>query len=207
MFWKPWPVTGHIATAYLHWSVSRCSLPQPWSARTYNFQSIPLTICNKEYGYFCSKQFIFEVLQCKLTQSYCITKSNEPQYQEHTFLQESSWVTDLETCVMSIQTSQLITLSRNNIDNRKSVFLFSESNGISLFTMLCCLSVKSAWIWTIQRKVILHFSIGSKAARDKINQIAHVQRARGSLSINKRGGYNLAMQNAHPFRSKNKRLF
>ena len=27
-----------------------------WSARTYNFQSIPLTICHKEYSYFCSKQ-------------------------------------------------------------------------------------------------------------------------------------------------------
>ena len=26
------------------------------SARTYNFQSIPLTICNKQYSYFCSKQ-------------------------------------------------------------------------------------------------------------------------------------------------------
>ena len=26
------------------------------SPRTYNFQSIPLTICNKQYSYFCSKQ-------------------------------------------------------------------------------------------------------------------------------------------------------
>ena len=24
--------------------------------RTYNFQSIPFTICNKQYSYFCSKQ-------------------------------------------------------------------------------------------------------------------------------------------------------
>ena len=53
---------------------------------------------------------------------------------------------------------------------------------------------------------MLHFSIGSKAARDKINQIAHVQKARESLGINKHGGYNLAMRNAHPFRLK-KRLF
>ena len=41
--------------------------------------------------------------------------------------------------------------------------------------------VKSAWIWTIQRKFVLHFSIGSKVARDKVNQIAHVRKARGSL--------------------------
>ena len=41
--------------------------------------------------------------------------------------------------------------------------------------------VKSAWIWTIQRKFISHFSIGSKAARDKVNQIAHVQKSPGSL--------------------------
>ena len=26
------------------------------SPRTYNFQSIPSTICNKHYSYFCSKQ-------------------------------------------------------------------------------------------------------------------------------------------------------
>ena len=26
------------------------------SPRTYNFQSIPLTICDKKYSYFCSKQ-------------------------------------------------------------------------------------------------------------------------------------------------------
>ena len=26
------------------------------SPRTYNFQNIPLTICNKQYSYFCSKQ-------------------------------------------------------------------------------------------------------------------------------------------------------
>ena len=45
------------------------------------------------------------------------------------------------------------------------------------------LLVKSAWIWTIQQKAILHFSIGSKVARDKINQIAH-KKARGSLGIN-----------------------
>ena len=34
------------------------SLPQPTSTstRTYNFQSTLLTICNKEYSYFCSKQ-------------------------------------------------------------------------------------------------------------------------------------------------------
>ena len=45
------------------------------------------------------------------------------------------------------------------------------------------LLVKSAWILTIQQKAILHFSIGSKVARDKINQIAH-KKARGSLEIN-----------------------
>ena len=45
-------------------------------------------------------------------------KPNEPHYQEHTFLQESSWVTDLETSFMWTQTSQLITLCRKNIDNR-----------------------------------------------------------------------------------------
>ena len=26
------------------------------SPRTHNFQSIPLTICNKQYSYFCTKQ-------------------------------------------------------------------------------------------------------------------------------------------------------
>ena len=41
--------------------------------------------------------------------------------------------------------------------------------------------VKSAWIWTIQRKFISHLSIGPKAARDKVNQIAHVRKSRGSL--------------------------
>ena len=40
-----------------------------------------------------------------------IRKPNEPQYPEHTFLQESSWVTDLETCFMWTQTLQMITLS------------------------------------------------------------------------------------------------
>ena len=40
------------------------------------------------------------------------------------------------------------------------------------------LLVRSAWIWTIQRKFISHFSIGSKAARDKVNQIAHVPKER-----------------------------
>ena len=43
--------------------------------------------------------------------------------------------------------------------------------------------VKSAWIWTIQLKFISHFSIGSKAARDKVNQIAHVRKSRGSLGL------------------------
>ena len=43
------------------------------------------------------------------------------------------------------------------------------------------LFVKSAWIWTIQRTFILRFSIAWKAARDKVNQIAHVQKARGNL--------------------------
>ena len=75
---------------------------------------------------------------------------------------------------MWTQTSQLITLSRNNIDNRKSVFLLSKSNENTLFTTLYVLLVKSAWIWTIQRKVILHFSVGSKAARDKINQVVQL---------------------------------
>ena len=40
------------------------------------------------------------------------------------------------------------------------------------------LLVKSTWIWTIQRKFISHFFIGSKAARDKVNQITHVPKAR-----------------------------
>ena len=51
------------------------------------------------------------------------------------------------------------------------------------------LLVKSAWIWTIQRKFILHYSIGSKAARDNVNQIAHVPKSRGSLGNNKHGGW------------------
>ena len=57
----------------------------------------------------------------------------------HTFLQEFSWVTDLETCFIWTQTSQLITLCRNNRDNRKTVFLLSESNENTLFATLCCL--------------------------------------------------------------------
>ena len=73
--------------------------------------------------------------------------------------------------------------------NRKTVFLLSDSKRkYSVYNAV--LLVKSAWIWTFQRKVILLFSIGSKAARDKIGQIAHVQKARRSFSINKRGGYN-----------------
>ena len=48
--------------------------------------------------------------------------------------------------------------------------------------------MKSAWIWTIQRKFILHFSIGSKATWDIINQIAHVPQLWGSLGNNKHGG-------------------
>ena len=51
------------------------------------------------------------------------------------------------------------------------------------------LLVKSAWIWTIQRKFILHYSIGSKAAGDSVNQIAHVPKSRGSLGNNKHGGW------------------
>ena len=43
------------------------------------------------------------------------------------------------------------------------------------------LLVKSAWIWTIQRNFILQFSIGWKAARDNVNQIAHVLKSRESL--------------------------
>ena len=38
--------------------------------------------------------------------------------------------------------------------------------------------MKSAWIWTIQWTFLLHFSFGSKAARDKVNQIVHVRKAR-----------------------------
>ena len=40
----------------------------------------------------------------------------------------------------------------------------------------------------IQRNFILQFSIGSKAARDNANQIAHVRKSRGSLGNNKHGG-------------------
>ena len=63
--------------------------------------------------------------------------------------------------------------------------------------------VKSAWIWTIQRKFISHFSIGSKAACDKVNQIVHVQKSRGSL-----GTTNMAanQERAWAFRLK-ERLF
>ena len=105
--------------------------------------------------------------------SRCIRKPNEPQYQEHTFPQESSCVSDLETCVMWTQTSQLITLSRNNIDNRKSVFLLSESNENTLFATLCCLWIprefelfNGRWFYT--------FLLVRKAARDKINQVAQL---------------------------------
>ena len=35
---------------------------------------------------------------------------------------------------------------------------------------------------------ILQFSIGSKAARDIVNQIAHVLKSRGSMGNNKHGG-------------------
>ena len=44
------------------------------------------------------------------------------------------------------------------------------------------LLVKSAWIWTIRRNLILHFSIGSKAAPDNVNEIAHVPKSLESLS-------------------------
>ena len=188
-------------------------LPQPWSARIYNFQSIPWTICNKEYSYFCSKQkginqwhicacilnftIYLRHLQCKLTQSYYIRKPNEPQYQEHTFLQESSSVSDLETCVMWTQNSQLITLSRNNIDNRKSVFLLSESNENT--------EVRVNLNYSTEGHFTLFCWFKSCTWQNK-SSCAIIQKARGSLSINKRGGYNLAMQNAHPFRSK-KELF
>ena len=130
-------------------------LPQPWRARTYNSRvfhwrfatkSTVISAVNKKesvngISMHASQilRFIFKVLQCKLTQSHYIRKPNEPQYQEHTFLQESSWVTDLEKCFMWTQTSQLIILSRNNIDNRKTDFPLSESNENTLFATLCCL--------------------------------------------------------------------
>ena len=38
---------------------------------------------------------------------------------------------------------------------------------------------------TDERTFTLHFSIGSKASRDKVNQIAHVRKARGSLGTKK----------------------
>ena len=124
---------------------------QPWSARTYNFPSIPLTICNKEYSNFCSKQkginqwhicacilnftIYLEVLQCTLTQSYYIRKPNEPQYQENTFLQENSWVTDLETC---LDTNFAIDHIVSKIIERQS-FYYPKVNENTLFTTPCCL--------------------------------------------------------------------
>ena len=35
--------------------------------------------------------------------------------------------------------------------------------------------------YSIQQKFISHLSIGSKAARDKVNEIAHMRKSRGSL--------------------------
>ena len=73
-------------------------------------------------------------------------------------------LTDLETCFAIDHSVSKITwmIERQSYENTLSL-------------------VKSAWIWTIQRKFVLHLSIGLKVARDKVNQIAHVWKARGSL--------------------------
>ena len=87
------------------------------------------------------------------------------------FCNNPAELTDLETYFMWTQTSQLITLS-----TKKKKWVIERQSYETALSL-----VKSAWIWTIQLKFISHLSIGSKAARDKVNQIAHVRKSRGSL--------------------------
>ena len=59
----------------------------------------------------------------------------------------------------------------------KTVFLSSENNEKEVRVNL-----------NYPTERILQFSIGSKAARDIVNQIAHVLKSRGSMGNNKHGG-------------------
>ena len=55
-------------------------------------------------------------------------------------------------------------------------------------TKLFCLQSCVACEVRVNLNFILQFSIGSKAPRDIVNQIAHVLKSRGSLGNNKHGG-------------------
>ena len=82
-----------------------------------------------------------------------------------------------------------LSLENNKGINRNRTAPLKDRLITKLLVCKAVLLVKSAWTWTIQRKFILHYSIGSKAARDNVNQIAHVPKSRGSLGNNKHGGW------------------
>ena len=54
---------------------------------------------------------------------------------------------------------------------------FATDHCVSKITWM----IESCEVRVNLKKFVLHLSIGSKVARDKVNQIAHVQKARGSL--------------------------